>query len=226
MCTYIEPTISQVLSQLCDINFLSSYPPSIVHCQVCEGLPASPAAPHPPHDHPPILLKIFFPLSTFIILVFGDFCHTWCYLYQSGLPCFVWNQEKKGEGYEGRDHGRTEGSEDKIRKRAERGRNRGMSDEVKGEGCQRGNVWSVRDWWRRMRDGVCVCVFIWVNSQGQELLKINNQPPCFIETSRICRHMALNTDPLKCLWLCVRFCVHVCVFLEAFILFKQNDSLF
>lgn len=38
MCTYIEPTISQVLSQLCDINFLSSYPPSIVHCQVCEGL--------------------------------------------------------------------------------------------------------------------------------------------------------------------------------------------
>lgn len=29
--------------------------------------------------------------------------------------------------------------------RAERGRNRGMSDEVKGEGCQRGNVWSVRD---------------------------------------------------------------------------------
>lgn len=40
MCTYIEPTISQVLSQLCDINFLSSYPPSIVHCQVCEGLPA------------------------------------------------------------------------------------------------------------------------------------------------------------------------------------------
>lgn len=76
MCTYIEPTISQVLSQLCDINFLSSYPPSIVHCQVCEGLPASPAAPHPPHDHPPILLKIFFPLSTFIILVFGDFCHT------------------------------------------------------------------------------------------------------------------------------------------------------
>lgn len=68
MCTYIEPTISQVLSQLCDINFLSSYPPSIVHCQVCEGLPASPAAPHPPHDHPPILLKIFSPFQPLLYL--------------------------------------------------------------------------------------------------------------------------------------------------------------
>lgn len=46
----------------------------------------SPAAPHPPHYHPPILLKIFFPLATFIILVSGDFRPTWCYLYQVAYP--------------------------------------------------------------------------------------------------------------------------------------------